>query len=228
MPAVAKLHPWPRSPSEARELQERLAGLVDCFRPLSHVETVAAADVSFNLRGKQLYAAIVVLHAGTDEVVERSGIVADATFPYVPGLLSFREAPPVIQAYAGLKEQPDVLFIDGQGIAHPRRLGLASHLGLWLGIPTIGCAKSWLFGDHDEPGPNRGDWSPMTTEGQAIGAVLRTRNRIKPLYVSVGHRCDLSSALQIVLANTPRYRLPTPARLAHKHVNDLRRQHGGV
>ncbi|MBV8487791.1 MAG: endonuclease V [Planctomycetaceae bacterium] len=226
MPSVPELHSWPQDPSEEKKLQERLAGLVDCSTSLPHVETVAAADVSYNLVDKRLYAAIVVVRAGTNEVVEQSGIVADATFPYVPGLLSFREAPPAIQAYAGLKERPNILLVDGQGIAHPRGFGLASHLGLWLDIPTIGCAKSWLYGEHDEPGTNRGDWSPMTTEGRVIGAALRTPNRIKPVYVSVGHRCDLSSALQIVLANTPRYRLPTPARLAHQHVNDLRRQGG--
>jgi deoxyribonuclease V len=159
-------------------------------------------------------------------VIDRSGIVAAARFPYVPGLLSFREAPAVIEAFAGLSVRPDVLICDGQGIAHPRRLGLASHLGLWLGLPTIGCAKSWLCGEYEQPGPERGDWSPLTDAGETIGAVVRTRTRVKPLYVSTGHRCDLSSAIAIVLASSTKYRLPIPSSLAHQYVNELRRRGG--
>ncbi len=158
--------------------------------------------------------------------MERSGIVTEARFPYVPGLLSFREAPAVIQAYEALREKPDVLLLDGQGIAHPRGIGLASHVGLWLGIPTIGCAKSRLFGEHEEPGPARGDWRPLTADGRTVGAVLRTRDRVKPVYVSAGHLCDLPGAMRVVLDNAPKYRLPIPARLAHQYVNALRQQAG--
>jgi deoxyribonuclease V len=207
-------------------LQEELAGRVDSTRPLAEVKTVAGADVSFDLRGKWLYAAVVVTRVGTEEVVERRSVVTEARFPYVPGLFSFREAPPVILAYEALEKWPDVLLVDGQGIAHPRRIGLASHLGLWLGIPTIGCAKSRLFGDHSEPGPCRGQWAPLCHEGQTLGAALRTRDRVRPLYVSPGHLCDLPSAIRIVLECAPRYRLPIPARLAHQFVNELRRRAG--
>ena len=227
MPRVAELHSWDLDTKQARSLQEELAGKVDVTRPLPVVQTVAGADVSYNLRGRWLYAAMIVNAAGTGEVVERAGVVVEVRFPYVPGLLSFREAPPVIKAYEALKVQPDVILVDGQGIAHPRRIGLASHLGLWLGIPTVGCAKSRLIGDHDEPGLTRGQWKPLIDKGQTIGAVLRTRDRVRPLYVSPGHLCDLESALRVVLQNTSKYRLPDPARLAHQYVNDLRRQAGG-
>lgn len=227
MPDVPDLHAWDLDPTGARELQKRLAGRVVTDRPLPPVQTVAGADVSFDLRGRWLHAAVVVVRAGTDELLERAGVMTEVCFPYVPGLLTFREAPPILEAYRALKSTPDVILVDGQGIAHPRRIGVASHLGLWLGVPTIGCAKSWLFGDHDEPGPTRGDWTPLRDRGETVGAVLRTRDRVKPLFISPGHLCDLESAIRIVLENGPKYRLPVPARLAHQHVNDLRRASGG-
>src|SRR5262249_39631467 len=171
-----------------------LASRVDTARPLPPFETVGGADVSYNKYDPQLHAAVVVLRADTLEVIERSGVTMEATFPYVPGLLSFREAPAVIEAFRQLKLQPDLLICDGQGIAHPRRLGLASHLGLWLELPTIGCAKSWLFGKYEEPGLDRGDWTPLTDGDETIGAVLRTRSRVKPLFVSPRHLCELGGA----------------------------------
>ena len=226
MPKLPVLHPWDLDPRQARALQKELAARVDVSRALPPPKTVAGADVSFDLGGRWLFAAVVVTRAGTEEVVERSGVVAEVKFPYVPGLLSFREAPPIIEAYEALKERPDVVLVDGQGIAHPRRMGVASHLGLWFGIPTIGCAKSWLFGDYEEPGPDRGAWTPLTDKGETIGAVVRSRSRIKPLFVSPGHLCDLPSAIEIVLECCPRYRLPIPARMAHAYVNELRREKG--
>jgi len=212
------------STTQARDLQLRLAAQVDATRPLPPYSTVAGADVSYDRRGKWLHAAVVVLRAETFEMIDRSGVVAEARFPYVPGLLSFREAPAVIEAFEGLKVQPDVMICDGQGIAHPRRIGLASHLGLYLEIPTIGCAKSWLCGDFVEPGLARGEWSPLTDGGETIGAVVRTRTGVKPLFVSQGHLCDLTSAIAVVLATAPQYRLPITSRLAHQYVNELRRQ----
>ena len=224
MPPVERLHSWDLTTTEARELQLRLATRVDRAGTLPPLGTVAGADVSYELRGKWLYAAIVVLRVGTWEVIDRAGIIAEARFPYVPGLLSFREAPPVIEAFMKLTVRPDVLICDGQGIAHPRRMGLASHIGLWLGLPTIGCAKSWLCGEYEEPGPERGEWTPLTDAGETIGAVVRTRSRVKPLYVSTGHLCDLESATAVVLATATKYRQPVTTRLAHQYVNDLRRQ----
>jgi deoxyribonuclease V len=222
----SKLHSWDLDPAQARALQRELATRVDTTRVLSPFETVGGADVSYNKFDPQLHAAVVVLRADTLDLIERSGVVAEATFPYVPGLLSFREAPAVIAAFRKLKVRPDILICDGQGIAHPRRLGLASHLGLWLELPTIGCAKSWLFGKYQEPGPERGAWCPLSDGDETIGAVLRTRSRVKPLYVSPGHLCDLDGAIAAVLATSRTYRLPFPTRLAHNYVNELRRQGG--
>ncbi len=226
MSTPGSLHPWQLEPAAARALQRELAERVISDRPLGPYETIGGADVSFNKWNPTLYAAMVVLRADTLEPIDRAGVVAEATFPYVPGLLSFREAPPVIAAFEKLSVRPDVLLCDGQGIAHPRRLGLASHLGLWLEIPTIGCAKSHLFGEHEEPGPERGQWAPMTDGDETIGAVLRTRDRVKPLFVSPGHLCDLEGAIAAVLAATQRYRLPITTRMAHDVVNEMRRRGG--
>jgi deoxyribonuclease V len=223
VPGGAALHSWELTTAEARDLQIRLAGLVDSNRALPPFETVAGADVSYDLRGKWLYAAVVVLRAGNWEVVDRSGVVVETRFPYVPGLLTFREAPAVIEAFDKLTVRPDVMICDGQGIAHPRRFGLASHLGVWLGLPTVGCAKSWFCGEYEEPGPERGDWSPLRDAGETIGAVVRTRTRVKPLFVSTGHLCNLESAIASVLTTARTYRQPITTRLAHHYVNELRR-----
>jgi deoxyribonuclease V len=216
-------HPWDLTPAEARALQGELAKEVDTSSPLPTWRSLAAADVSFDRGGEVLFAAVVVVLAETFEVVERVGLASPARFPYVPGLLSFREAPALFEAFDRLKTRPDVVLCDGQGIAHPRRLGIASHLGLRLELPTVGCAKSRLCGHFDEPGPNRGDRSPLIDKGQTIGAVLRTRARVAPLFVSPGHRCDQESAVALVLATTRKYRLPIPSRMAHEYVNEVRR-----
>ena len=167
---IEHLHDWNLSPSEARALQKELAGTLDTTSPLPPWQTLAAADVSYNKFSEWLYAAVVVVRAGTFELVERVGVVARAEFPYITGLLSFRECPPVLEAFRKLSVTPDVVLCDGQGTAHPRRMGLACHLGLWLGVPTVGCAKSWLCGEYDEPGPDRGDRSPMVDRGEVVGA----------------------------------------------------------
>ena len=216
-------HPWDLSPAEARSLQAELAEAVDATSPLPAWETLAAADVSFDRGSDVLSAAVVVVRAGTFELIERVGLVAPARFPYVPGLLSFREAPALLEAFDRLRTRPDVVLCDGQGIAHPRRLGIASHLGLRLDLPTVGCAKSRLCGGFADPGPNRGDRSPLTDKGETIGAVLRTRAKVAPLFVSPGHKCDLEGAVGLVLATTARYRLPIPSRMAHEYVNEVRR-----
>jgi len=220
-------HDWDLDPARARTLQAELAGAVDTATPLGPWRTLAAADVSFNRGGDTLYAAVVVVAAGTFEVIERVGLASPARFPYVPGLLSFREAPALIEAFDRLKARPDVVLCDGQGIAHPRRLGIASHLGLWLDLPTVGCAKSRLCGQYDEPGPDRGDRSPLVDKGEVVGTVLRTRDRVVPLFVSPGHRCDQEGAVDLVLATTTKLRLPIPARLAHEYVNEVRKAAGG-
>lgn len=220
---IARLHDWCSSIDAARALQLELAAQVDATRPLGPWRTVAAADVSYNKRDPILHAAVVVVEAGTLRVLERSGVSMEARFPYVPGYLSFREVPPLLEAFRRLEIEPDVVLCDGQGLAHPRRLGLACHLGLWLDRPTVGCAKSRLIGEHDEPGPRKGDRTPLLDRGEVVGAVLRTRDRIRPVYVSPGHRCDLDGAISVVMDTLRRTRLPEPARSAHNHVNELRR-----
>lgn len=220
---IATLHDWNVTPSEARALQAELAGRVDVRSPLPPWKTVAAADVSFDRGGDWIYAAVLVLERDTFAVIESASAVVEARFPYVPGLLSFREAPGLLEAFRKLDHRPDIVLCDGQGIAHPRRLGIASHLGLWLDLPTIGCAKSRLFGKYREPGPNRGDRSPLLDGPNPIGAVLRTKPKTNPLFVSPGHRCTLDDAVAAVLACITKYRLPEPARQAHEEVNRVRR-----
>jgi len=220
---IEPLHAWDLSTTEARDLQLSLAGRINTKQPFGSWQTVAAADVSWDKKGRALYAAVVVVRAGTFELVERVGVAAPARFPYVPGLLSFREAPGLLAAFEQLSNRPDVVLCDGHGFAHPRRFGVTCHLGLWLNLPTVGCAKSRLCGTFEQPGPNRGDRSPLLDNGEVLGAVLRTRARVKPLFISSGHLCDLESAVGLVLATTTRFRLPEPSRLAHAYGNDIRR-----
>ena len=220
---ITPLHPWDLSAAEARDLQRTLARQVITDRPLGLWRTVAGADVSYDKFNPMLHAAIVVIEAGTGAIVERVGTTVEVEFPYVSGLLSYREAPPLLKAFEALKTTPDVVMCDGQGIAHPRRLGIASHIGLWLGVPTIGCAKRRLTGTYDEPGPRRGERSPLMDKGETIGSVVRSKDRVKPLFVSPGHLCDLESAVDVVLKMCGKYRLPDPTRLAHNYVNELRR-----
>ncbi|HWE40768.1 MAG TPA: deoxyribonuclease V [Isosphaeraceae bacterium] len=223
---IAELHRWDLDAAAARALQAELAGRVDTATPLGPWENLAAADVSYDRGSDVLHAGVVVVRPVTFEVVERVGVTGPARFPYIPGLLSFREAPALIDAFRALKTTPDVVMCDGQGIAHPRRLGIASHLGLWLGLPTVGCAKSRLCGRYEMPGLARGDRSPLVDRGEVVGAVLRTRARVSPLFVSAGHRCDLEGSVALVLETSVKYRLPTPARMAHEFVNEIRRAAG--
>lgn len=220
---TAPIHRWDLDPAAARALQVELAGRVDVSTPAAPFRVVAAADVSFDRGSPILFATVVLWDAQTGALVERAGVVDPADFPYVPGLLSFREAPAILRAFDLLKGRPDLVLCDGQGTAHPRRLGVASHLGLWLDLPTVGVAKSRLCGTHAEPGPDRGDRAPLMDKGEVVGDVLRTRRGVKPLYVSPGHRIDREGAVAAVLACLGKYRLPIPSRLAHEVVNDLRR-----
>jgi deoxyribonuclease V len=188
---------------------------------------VAGADVSFDRSSPELFAAVVVLDAESLEVVEVAGVRARARFPYVPGYLSFRESPPLLDAFAELEAVPDLIVCDGQGRAHPRRFGLACHLGVLLDLPTLGCAKSRLVGDYREPAPRRGAHTQLRDGGEVVGEVVRTRTGVKPVFVSVGHRISLESARRAVLQLAVRYRIPEPVRAAHREVNRLRRLAAG-
>lgn len=191
------------------------------------VELIAGADVSYDRRAPHLFAAVVLWDPRRGEVVEVAGARAPARFPYVPGYLSFRELPAVLGAFASLRAAPQLIVADGQGLAHPRRFGLACHLGVLLDVPTIGCAKSRLIGTHREPGPRRGAHTRLLDGGECIGEAVRTRTGVKPVYVSVGHRVGLESARRWILRLAGRYRLPEPIRAAHREVNRLRREAAG-
>jgi deoxyribonuclease V len=220
---IQSLHPWDLTPAAAVALQRQLAGRVIRDTPLEQARLIAGADVSYNQGSDVFYGGVVVLKAEDLSVVERRGAVARNPFPYVPGLLSFREIPILLEAFARLEHTPDLVLYDGHGIAHPRRLGIAAHLGLWLDLPCIGCAKTRLTGKYAEPALPAGSRSELIDRKEVVGTVLRPRTGVKPLFVSVGHRIDLDSAVRWVLACGAGYRLPEPTRLADQYVNALRR-----
>ncbi len=223
MASYEKLHEWNLTPREAVELQKRLRERVR-IEPLARkIETVAGADISFNKYSTTLYAGIVVLRLPSLEVVEEVGVVSETKFPYVPGLLSFRESPSVLDAWSKLKTEPDAVMFDGQGLAHPRRVGIACHVGLLINRPTFGCAKSILVGKYEEPPEERGEWTPLVDKGETVGAALRTKTRVQPIYVSPGHLIDLAGAIDLTLRCDGGYRQPEPTRRAHLLVNALRR-----
>lgn len=216
-------HSWKITPQEAVALQRKLRGLVRT-RPLAEVvTTIAGADCTVIEGGRTILAAAVLCKAATMEIIATASDRRPCEFPYVPGLLSFREAPAVIEAVKRLPCRPDLLMCDGQGQAHPRGLGLACHVGLWLDIPTIGVAKSRLCGSHGALGLRRGCRRPLRHCGAVVGAVVRTRGNVKPLYVSVGHRVSLADAVAWTLRCAQAVRLPEPIRLAHQTVTRLAR-----
>ena len=212
---VEKRHDWQVSTTRAMEIQTRLAGQVSGIGEVVSPRFIAGVDISTKGAGRMATGAAVVLSYPELSLVETQVVNQELGFPYVPGLLSFREAPLILAACEKLTTTPDLILVDGQGVAHPRRMGLASHLGLFLNTPAIGCAKSRLCGSHDEPGMEPGDYSELIDSGEIIGAVLRTRRGVNPVYVSIGHKIDLQSAIHWVLECCRGYRLPEPTRLAH-------------
>jgi deoxyribonuclease V len=209
------LHSWQMTPDQAKRVQQELAVMVSRRNELETVHLVAGVDISAPDAAGLARAAVVVLSYPELVPVERKVITKEVTFPYVPGLLSFRESPLIISACEELEATPDLILVDGQGIAHPRRLGLASHLGLLWGKPTIGCAKSRLCGEHKIVPPEAGSYAEITDNGEVIGAVLRTKAGVIPLYISIGHKVDLETAVSWVLRCCRGQRLPEPTRLAH-------------
>ena len=218
-----RFHTWDVTPEEAIRLQRELAPrVVRRDVGLRTPRLVAGMDVSYDKGSPWIYAAIVVLRLPDLSEVETASVRTRAEFPYVPGLLSFREAPAGLEAWTRLATRPDCLLCDGHGHAHPRRFGLASHFGLWINRPTVGCAKSVLVGAYREPGQRRGSLSDLVHDGEVIGAAVRTREATSPVFVSAGHRVSLATAVTTVLACAPRYRIPEPLRQAHALVNRMR------
>jgi deoxyribonuclease V len=214
---VRDLHPWPETPEEAEAIQDRLRSLLDLDDPgPQRIGTAAGLDVAYAADGDRLAAAVVVLDAATLEVVEQSTVIGTAAFGYVPGLFAFRELPALVEALRKLTVVPDLLVGDGHGLAHPRRFGLACHLGALTGLPSVGVGKTRLLGAYDPPGDDRGQASPLVDRGEPVGRVLRTQNGVKPVFVSAGHRVDLDTACRHVLALSPRHRLPETTRLADR------------
>jgi len=229
------IHNWNLSYAQAVALQKQLAQKVQQIPLRNQPTTVAGLDCALSTDNQSIIAAVVVLKLPSTvrglweplgqaefEVIETATACQKITFPYIPGLLSFRESPVCIAAVEKLKEEPDAFMIDGQGIAHPRRFGIASHLGLLFDKPTVGCAKSRLTGSFEEPGSEKGAYSPLKDNQEVIGAVVRTRTNVEPVFVSVGNKCVLKDAVDVTLAWTTKYRLPEPTRLAHQMVSKMK------
>ena len=207
---------WPASIAEARAVQERLRQQVVIGDTLVPIRHIAGVDIHVAPATGLTWAAIAVVELATLDLVQSAMAAVPTGFPYVPGYLSFREIPAALAALALLERPADLMMVDGHGIAHPRRLGIAAHLGVLTGLPAIGVAKSRLIGEHEPPDAARGSRVPLTHKGETLGIVLRSREGARPLYVSVGHRVSLEQAVELVLATLTRYRLPEPTRLADK------------
>ncbi|MFQ5883430.1 MAG: deoxyribonuclease V [Candidatus Methylomirabilales bacterium] len=224
---IQHLHPWDVPPAEAIRIQHSLRRRLDFADPQGAIETVAGVDVSYDKRSPTVYAVVMVMRLTDLQTLETATAVGGTAFPYIPGLLSFREAPAILRAFKRLRRRPDCLLCDGQGIAHPRRFGLACHLGLLLDLPSIGCAKSLLVGEYREPGQQRGSFEILYDKGERVGIILRTKDGVQPVYVSPGYKVSLKRAREIVLRAHGGYRVPEPTRQAHLLVNALRQNPEG-
>jgi len=221
---IERLHAWDIGYDRAREIQNDLRKrliLHDENIPRK-IETIAGADISYSKGSDTFFAAVVVLDFPTMTIIERASSSGTIAFPYIPGLLTFREGPVLLDAFRKLSLSPDIVIFDGQGIAHPRRMGLASHMGLFLETPSIGCGKTRLVGSYEEPGNTPGDYSHLTHDGEIIGAVLRTKSNVNPVFVSQGHMIGLERAVEITLSSCRGYRLPEPTRTAHLAAWEIR------
>ena len=218
-------HSWDLSAKEARVLQTELAAKLILDDDIIPAKLIAGVDVSYEKASNLSYAGVVVFSYPDLEVVERKSAVLETTFPYVPGLLTFREGPATLAAFEKIECEPDLLVFDGHGQAHPKGFGIAAHMGLLLDKPAIGCAKKKLCGTYDDPGPKPGSTSPIIYKDKTIGAVVRTKQKVKPVFVSAGHRISLAMAVEYILATCHGYRLPEVTRQAHLFVNEIRRRH---
>ena len=221
---IKQLHSWRVDYKKAIQIQENLRELLTFEKYTGKIQTIAGADVSYDKHSGRFYAGVVVFKLNKQlELIEEATAVGKARFPYIPGLLSFREAPILLMAFRKLKNNPDIVLFDGQGIAHPRHFGLASHMGLILDKPSIGCAKSRLVGEYGSVENTAGAYSKLIYENKIVGVVLRTKKNTKPIFISPGHRTNLTFAIRIVLKTCCGYRIPEPTRQAHLLVNKLRR-----
>jgi deoxyribonuclease V len=215
------------SVSRAFDLQKELSKKVIKSREVGHLKTVAGADLSVMTSERKLICGIILFSYPDLAEIERVYSVCDEIFPYIPGLLAFREGPAIIETFEKLKRKPDLLILDGQGIAHPRGFGIACHVGVLLDVPSMGIAKKKLYGNYEEPGDKRGSWMPLRSkEGEVIGSVLRTRDGKKPVFISLGHKIDTDSAREIALSCALEYRIPEPTRRADMYVAELKRGRG--
>jgi len=221
-PGTHLFHPWKVTPQEAIRIQGELRERLRLRPPKTPFKTISAADVSYSLADDRLVAAFLLFSYPDLKLLETASAWGRVSFPYIPGLLTFREAPILLKAFSRLKARPNLLLFDGQGIAHPRSMGIAAHMGILLGLPAIGCAKSRLFGEEAEPGPIQGSFIPLIDHGRTVGMIVRTRTGVKPVYVSPGYRMDLDSSVEIILSLYRGYRIPEPLRQAHIFVNQLR------
>ena len=224
-----KLQTWDISPKEAYKLQNSIKRRI-ITKNTNRIDadtrfSVACVDVSYSRIEKVGFADIIVWDTESEEIIEEQTAIGETEFPYIPGLLTFREAPLALSAISKLKSEIDVFIFDGQGIAHPRYCGLASHLGLIVNKPSIGCAKKRLFGNYSEPGAQKGSRSFLYNDQQIIGTVLRTKRRCNPLFISIGHMIDLETSVEIIMKLTVKYRIPEPLRIADFNTKKLRKQH---
>ncbi len=220
---VRHLHDWDVDLQQARRIQEQFRKNIVFKKLEDRPQLVAGADVAYCKRDRLLYGAVVVMNLSSISVVETSCATLPETFPYIPGYLSFREGPVLLKAFEGTSTIPDAVIFDGQGLAHPRGLGLATHLGLFLDLPTVGCAKSRLTGEYENLGEEKGDWCELHQKGRPIGAVVRTKKGVRPLFVSIGYGLTLDESIHIVLKTAYKYRIPEPLREAHRLATLIRR-----
>lgn len=214
------LHSWEVSPQEAIKIQKDLKSNISLKKSFNKIDKIAGVDVSYYQN--KMIAGVIIFEFPNLKIIERQSFVSSINFPYIPGLLTFREGPSILSAFKKIKNEPDIILFDGQGIAHPRRMGIATHLGLFLNRPTIGCAKSRLSGKYTSVGEQKGDYTPLKEGEEVLGVVLRTRKGVKPIFLSPGHKIDLPNSIEIVLKCIVKYRLPLPVREAHIFVNQIR------
>lgn len=217
------LHPWNVTPKEAIKIQMDLRERIELHDSFNEIRVIAGADVSFDKNKNEGYGGVIIYSFPGLEEIERKGVKKKLTFPYIPGLLAFREAPVLLKAFASLKTEPDIILFDGQGLAHFRRMGIATHLGILLNRPTMGCAKSRLIGKFEEPGEEVGCYSPLVDAEQTVGVVLRTKKRVHPIFVSQGNKISLKTCIEIILKCIDGYRIPKPTREADRYVELIKK-----